>query len=94
MERTMRNISLDFSECAYYSEIYGELKVKLGLPGYCGENLDALWDAVTGMMYTPARITVKNKRPQNAALAPIVEEILNVLREAQAEYGKILLVEE
>ena len=57
-ERELRRFSLDFSECKYLGEIYAQIKSVLELPQWCGENLDALWDAVTGMMYTPAEVTI------------------------------------
>ncbi|HOD02265.1 MAG: Barstar [Firmicutes bacterium ADurb.Bin300] len=49
---------LDFSDCAYIGELHEILKRGLQIPDGYGENLDALWDAVTGMIYTPAEITV------------------------------------
>ena len=61
MKRETRKFELDFSECSTWGEIYREIKKKLELPDWCGENLDALWDAMTGMMYTPAQITVSKK---------------------------------
>ena len=51
MKREIRKFELDFSECSTWDEVYRETKKKLELPDWCGENLDALWDAVTGMMY-------------------------------------------
>ena len=75
-----------------YEQIYREIKKKLELPDWCGENLDALWDAVTGMMYTPAQITV-SKKVKNNSLAADVQQIISVLYEAEEKYGKIKVVE-
>lgn len=41
-------IILDFSKCKYLGEIHAILKEKFGLPGYYGENWDALWDCLDG----------------------------------------------
>ena len=92
MKREIRKFELDFSECSTWGEVYREIKKKLELPDWCGENLDALWDAVTGMMYTPAQITV-SKKVKNNSLAADVQQIISVLYEAEEKYGKIKVVE-
>ena len=90
-KRELRRFALDFSECRCLSEIYTQIKRVLELPQWCGENLDALWDAVTGMMYTPAEVTifpkVKRKELQDDA-----KEIIAVFQEAQQEYNEILVI--
>ena len=53
--------NLDFSECKYRGEIYELLRTELELPRWCGSNLNALWDAVTGIMYTPVEIRIVRK---------------------------------
>ncbi|MBQ2956897.1 MAG: barstar family protein [Clostridia bacterium] len=40
-------IVIDFSAVRYYDELYELLKKKFGLPEYCGDNLDALWDCLS-----------------------------------------------
>lgn len=61
-EYTIKHFDVNFTECRYIGELYRELKKKLELPDWCGENLDALWDALTGIMYTPADISVTKKQ--------------------------------
>lgn len=92
MDREIRRYELDFSECSTWGEVYCEIKEKLELPDKCGENLDALWDAVTGMMYTPAQITV-SKKVKNSDLATDVRQIISVLYEAEEKYGQITVIE-
>ena len=92
MEQEIRKFEIDFSACTTWGEVYREIKTKLELPDWCGENLDALWDAVTGMMYTPAQITV-SKKVKNNSLAADVQQIISVLYEAEEKYGKIKVVE-
>lgn len=92
MERKIRKFELDFSECSTWGEVYREIKKKLALPDWCGENLDALWDAVTGMMYTPAQIEV-SKKVKNNELAKDVQQIISVLCEAEEKYGQITVIE-
>jgi len=88
-----KNYTLDFSECAYIGEVYAVIKKELELPSWCGENLDALWDALTGMMYTPAKIKI-NTATKRAALQQSVNDIIEVFREAEAEYGEIEVITE
>ena len=90
-ERELRRFSLDFSECRYLGEIYAQIKGVLELPQWCGENLDALWDAVTGMMYTPANITIRNTSKKES-LQQSVDDIITVFREAEEEYHEITVV--
>ena len=90
-ERELRRFSLDFSECRYLGEIYAQIKRVLELPHWCGENLDALWDAVTGMMYTPAEVTIIPK-VRRKELQEDVKEIITVFQEAQDEYNEISVI--
>ena len=90
-ERDLRRFSLDFSECRYLGEIYAHIKNVLELPQWCGENLDALWDAVTGMMYTPAEVTIIPK-VRRKELQDDAKEIIAVFQEAQQEYNEILVI--
>ena len=53
--------------------------------------MDALWDAVTGMMYTPANITIKTAT-KKTALQQSVNDIVTVFHEAEEEYHEITVV--
>ena len=86
-ERELRRFSLDFSECRYLGEIYAQIKSVLELPQWCG----ALWDAVTGMMYTPAEVTIIPKAGRKE-LQEDVKEIITVFQEAQDEYNEISVI--
>ena len=92
MEREIRKFELDFSKCGTWGEVYREIKKRLELPDWCGENLDALWDALTGMLYTPAEITV-NKKVANQGLVSVVEQIVAVMYEAENTYHEITIIE-
>ena len=90
-KRDLRRFSLDFSECRYLGEIYAHIKNVLELPQWCGENMDALWDALTGMMYTPAEVTIIPKVRKNE-LKDDIKEIITVFQEAQQEYNEISVI--
>ena len=88
---SVKECVLDFSECSYIGEVYAIIKKELELPEWCGENLDALWDAVTGMMYTPANITIRSATKREE-LQQSVDDIIAVFREAEEEYHEIPVV--
>lgn len=85
----VRNI--DFSQCKYWGEVYGVLREELELPDWFGENLDALWDSVTGIMYVPAEIRISRKVANNE-LQDEVDEIIKVFQEAEQKYHQITVV--
>lgn len=89
LEIKKRNI--DFSSCKYLGEIYEVLRQELELPEWFGANLDALWDAVTGMMYTPAEIRILPEVGRSD-LKPEVDEIIALFREAEEKYHEISVV--
>ena len=87
---------LDFSSCRYLGEIHEIIRTELELPDWYGANLDALWDAVTGLMYVPAnvRIIFKPETKASQNLSEEVEKIIAVFIEAEKEYGEIAVVTE
>lgn len=87
----VKNYYMNFSECEYLGEIHREIKQKLELPDWYGENLDALWDSITGLMYTPANIiiTYMPETKKAASLRDEINKVIDVFKEAQAEYGEI-----
>ncbi len=84
---------LDFSDCQYLVEVHKEIQEKLELPEWYGQNLDSLWDALTGIMYVPADITIIYKPQSKKALelASEIDDIINVFIEAEQVYGEITL---
>ncbi len=87
-EYTIKHFDIDFTDCRYIGELYRELKKKLELPDWCGENLDALWDALTGIMYTPADISVK-KTTAWQEIQEYADSIVEVMQEAETKYREI-----
>ena len=83
--------NLDFSECRYLGEIYEAIKNELELPAWFGANLDALWDSVTGIMYTPAEIRISRTVGRSELLLD-VDEIIAVFREAEEKYHEISVI--
>ncbi len=83
----MKTIVIDFSKCKYPMDLHNELREKLELPEWYGNNLDALWDMLTGFIETPITITVTFKPETQAAenLRESVLKIIETFKEAVAE---------
>lgn len=56
----MKNIQIDFSGIKNEEDVYAVLKKQLELPDYFGNNLDALYDMLTGEIELPAAFTFNN----------------------------------
>ena len=87
-EYSIKHFEVNFAECRYIGELYRELKNQLALPDWCGENLDALWDALTGIMYTPAEITIR-KTTARKDIQEYADSIVAVMQEAEEKYREI-----
>lgn len=53
-------IYIDFSDIGDYEDFYTQLKSKIELPEYFGDNLDALYDVLTGELEMPLHIEFVN----------------------------------
>ena len=56
----MNTTYIDFADLGDYEDFYAQLKEKLMLPEFFGENLDALNDAITGFVELPLHIEFVN----------------------------------
>ena len=87
----MKSIKIDFSECKYPMDLHKKISESLELPEWYGNNLDALWDMLTGFIETPVSITVifkpENKSTEN--LKEMVLKIIKIFEEAAEEDAEI-----
>ncbi|MBQ4090290.1 MAG: barstar family protein [Clostridia bacterium] len=83
-----RCFTLDFSECKSVMEVYAVIKAGLELPDWFGNNPNALWDSLRGIMYTPAVITVKQNF-SDPQLHDYIEKLIEIMHEAEEEFGEI-----
>lgn len=89
----MKRVTIDFSECKYYLELYYTIKDKLGLSKECGNNLDALWDYLTGGYVDCCEICLKGMDKVPKTLQSELKEIIEIFKKAEAdECGDIKLV--
>ena len=83
----MKSITVDFSGCKYPLDLHNKVREALELPEWYGNNLDALWDMLTGFIETPINITAVYKPETKYAegLRESVIKIIEVFREAADE---------
>jgi len=87
LEDPAKDRYIDFTDCKTLGELHQILKEELELPDFYGENLDALWDSITGLMYVPAKITIKKGGAK--VLHEYIEKVVKIFNRAVDEYGDI-----
>ena len=75
-------IYIDFLTIGDYDDFYAQLKEKLTLPEYFGDNLDALYDVITGELEMPLHIEFVNMSVEQLE---IFEDLLTTLEDAEDE---------
>ncbi len=70
----MKQVTFDFENIQSIDDFYSEAVAKLELPEYFGNNLDAMWDSLTGWIELPQEIRFINL--SNEQLEQYVELIL------------------
>ena len=75
-------IYIDFLNIGDYEDFYAQLKEKLTLPEYFGDNLDALYDVITGELEMPLHIEFVNMSVEQLE---IFEDLLTTLEDAEDE---------
>jgi len=78
----MKTIYIDFTEIGDYEEFYEQLKEKLELPEFFGDNLDALYDSLTGFVEMPLHIEFVN---MGVDQLEDFEDLLTTLEDADEE---------
>ena len=75
-------IYIDFLNIGDYEDFYAQLKEKLTLPEHFGDNLDALYDVITGELPMPLHIEFVNMSVEQLE---IFEDLLTTLEDAEEE---------
>ena len=78
----MKEIYIDFTNIGDYEDFYTQLKEKITLPEYFGDNLDALYDSVTGFVELPLHIEFVN---MTVTQLEDFELLINTLEDAEEE---------
>lgn len=78
----MKEIYVDFVNIGDYEDFYEQLKSKLELPEYFGDNLDALSDVISGELEMPLHIEFVNMSVDQLEL---FEDLLTTLEDLEDE---------
>ena len=78
----MNTVYIDFQNIGDYEDFYKVLKEKIKLPDYFGDNLDALWDSITGFVELPLHLEFVN---MSVDQLDTFEDLLNTLEDADEE---------
>ncbi len=81
----MKVVKIDGNEINDISDFHFKIKEALELPDYYGENLDGLWDLLTGWIETPLIIEWKNYEKSRNVLGEFAEKALGVFKDAEKE---------
>ncbi len=78
----MNTVYIDFIEIGDMEDLFDQLKEKLKLPETFGDNLDALYDSITGFVELPLHIEFVNMSVEQLE---DFEDLLTTLEEADEE---------
>lgn len=78
----MKTVYVDFTDIGDYEDFYIQLKEKITLPDYFGDNLDALFDVITGELEMPLHIEFVN---MSVDQLEVFEDLLTTLEDAEDE---------
>jgi len=78
----MKTTYIDFTDLGDYDDFYAQLKEKLTLPEFFGDNLDALYDFLTGFAELPLHLEFVNMSVEQLET---FEDLLVTLEDAEDE---------
>lgn len=78
----MNTVYIDFADLGDTEDFYQQLKEKLTLPETFGDNLDALYDSITGFVALPLHLEFVN---MSVDQLEDFEEVLTTLEDADEE---------
>lgn len=74
----MKKITLDFSKCTRWNEVFDEIIKKCDFPEWCGKNLDAIWELMEDdfvLWNEPVLITIIGTKKMSSDAIPAFEQI-------------------
>ena len=78
----MKTIYIDFVEIGDEEDFYAQLKEKIDLPEHFGDNLDALYDVISGDVELPLHIEFVNLSVEQLET---FEDLLTTLEDCEEE---------
>lgn len=86
----MNTATFNFERIGTIEDFYKLAKTELQLPDHFGENLDALWDSVTGDVKLPVQVQFINMTMNQLEQ---FDKLILLFEEATAELGNSLVFE-
>ena len=83
--------SIDFSAVNHFRELYKRIYDGFHLSGM-GENLDALWDVLTGFIAWPCEIGLSGISSLSKQRRAELQKILDVMAEAEQKYPRYIRI--
>lgn len=89
----LKTIVLDFSGCKYIGSLHKIIKEGFDLPEWYGNNSDALWDALIGLIEVPVKVKIvyHPKTSDTKKMKVYVDEIVSIFRKAEIQHHEIEL---
>lgn len=84
-DQKLRDIILDGGKVDNKDQLHAVLKETLQLPDYYGNNLDALWDCLTGWVEMPLMIRWLHFQESEEKLGEYSQLLLQLFRDAEEE---------
>ncbi|WP_340191284.1 barstar family protein [Bacillus amyloliquefaciens] len=81
----MEIVIIDGKDVTSTEALHRILKDQLDFPNFYGENLNALWDCLTGWIELPLTLVWENFEASQKALGSDADDVLELLKKAQAE---------
>lgn len=78
----MKEVYIDFTDIGDYEDFYTQLKSRLDLPDFFGDNLDALYDSITGDIGMLLHLEFVN---MSVDQLETFEDLLTTLEDAEEE---------
>jgi len=82
-DRELRDVILDGGKIDNLEQLHAALKEALELPDYYGNNLDALWDCLTGWVGMPLTIRWLHYHESEKKLGEYSRLLLQLFRDAE-----------
>lgn len=79
----MFTCTIDFSKCKTLDDLYDTLYKALEVPDWCGHNLSALWDVLTGFIDPPTDITILGIESLSSELKHRVLKMIKIFERAK-----------
>lgn len=90
----MKKVVFERKQFASEKEFYSLIKRKLLLPNWFGNNIDALWDMLTGFIETPITIEfVGFDKKENEYNENAISQILKCFKDAEKENSNEIKIE-